>query len=209
MDEVQASYPNPTDAHASTPTPVQKTEAPIIVRGEKDLSKLIGKMEALPSSPKGVAKAHRKVSQVPLREGEVLCMVDSGSFVHAIDAENDLPGHEIHWFTEAESSKGVAETACGWILRRLGLVRCKGTIDGHDVEIQWNHMKVKCPILSVLRLTKEGNQVILREDGGDIVNIRTGKKIPFFQQNGVYYLRLQVKSPTGLPDETPLFSRRE
>ena len=69
-------------------------------------------------------------------------------------------------------------------------------------------MKVKCPILSVLRFTKEGNQVILREDGGEIVNDRTGKKIPFFQQNGVYYLRLQVTAPTGQPTESPLFSRR-
>ena len=71
-----------------------------------------------------------------------------------------------------------------------------------------NHMDVKCPILSVLRLTKEGNQVILREDGGEIVNLRTGKRIPFFQHKGVYYLKLQVKQPTGEPSETPLFSRR-
>ena len=207
MSEARSKYPDPTSAHLCEPIVAQRSETPVIVRSEKDLPKLAGRMDALPSHPKGVAKAYRKVSQVPVKEGEVLCMVDSGSFVHAIDAENDLPGHDIEWFGESEASKGVAETACGGILRRLGLVRCKGTIDGHDVEIQWNHMKVKCPILSVLRLTKEGNEVILRNNGGEILNLKSGKRIPFFQHNGVYYLRLQVKRPTGDASESPLFIR--
>ena len=59
-------------------------------------------------------------------------MVDSGSFLHAIDAENDLPDHDIEWFSEEESNKGVAETAGGGILRRLGLVRCRGQVEGNE-----------------------------------------------------------------------------
>ena len=127
----------------------------------------------------------------------------------SIDAENDLPEHFIEWFSEEESNKGVAETACGGILRRLGLVRCKGTVEGNEVSIVWNHMKVKCPILSVLRLTKDGNEVIMREDGGEIVNLATGKRIPLFQHNGVYYLKLQVHSPSADPmPQSTVFSRR-
>ena len=166
-------------------------------------------MNALPSQPKGIAKAYKKISKIDLKPGERLCMVDSGSFIHAIDAENDLPDHDIEWFSEEESNKGVAETACGGILRRLGLVRCRGQVDGNEVSIIWNHMKVKCPILSVLRLTKDGNEVIIRENGGEIVNLATGKRIPFFQHNGVYYLKLQVHNPsTDAPAQPPLFSRR-
>ena len=208
MEEAQSLYPKPDAGNLIVLPQTPPEEAPIIVRSEKDLPKLAGRMDALPSSSKGVAKAYKKVSGIQMKQGEVLCMVDSGSFVHAIDAEADLPGHDIEWFSESESNKGVAETACGGILRRLGLVRCKGTIGGHDVEIQWNHMRVKCPILSVLRLTKEGNQVVLRNDGGEIINLKSGKRIPFFQHNGVYYPRLQVKRPTGEPSESPLFSRR-
>jgi hypothetical protein len=179
------------------------------VRTEHDLSRLAGKITALPAQPKEIAKVYKKISKIELKPGEKLCMVDSGSFIHAIDAENDLPGHDIQWFSEDESNKGVAETACGGILRRLGLVKCTGQVDGNEVSITWNHMKVKCPILSVLRLTKDGNKIVIREDGGEIINLESGKRIPFFQHNGVYYLKLKVNSPDGKSKPEPtLFSRR-
>ena len=184
-------------------------DKPIVVRTEKDLALLSGRIAALPVQPKEIAKVYKIISKIELKPGERLCMVDSGSFIHAIDAENDLPDHEIQWLSEDESNKGVAETACGGILRLLGLVKCTGEVDGNEVSILWNHMKVKCPILSVLRLTKDRNEVIIREDGGEIINLKTGKRIPFFQHNGVYYLKLKINSPDGEsgPDPAP-FNRR-
>ena len=77
VDEVRAKYPDPVEAHGMRlPAPAQ-VEPPIVVRSEKDLGKLIGRMEALPPNSKGIAKAYKKVSQVPLQESEILCMVDS------------------------------------------------------------------------------------------------------------------------------------
>ena len=40
----------------------------------------------------------------------------------------------------------MAETACGKLIQRLGIVKCKGSVEGSEIEIMWNHMKVKCPI---------------------------------------------------------------
>ena len=155
-----------------------------------------------------MAKAFKKISHVDVDEDEMLAIVDSGSFIHAIDDENHLPGHPIEWFSDEESRKGAAETACGGILRRLGLVRCRGTVDGNNVEIQWNHMRVKCTILSVLRLTKEGNEVIIRDDGGEIANKASSKKIQFFQHNGVYDLKIKISKPEDTDNVSPLFHRR-
>ena len=81
-------------------------------------------------------------------------------------------------------------------------------MDGNDVAIQWNHMRVKCPILSVLRLTQDGNEVVIRSDGGDIINTKTGKKLKFFQHNGVYYIKIKVAQPDNSPSNSPLFHRR-
>ena len=157
MTEVFKRQPKSNGTDIKIPEQTRNIQHPVMVRNEKDLIKVAGRIAALPSSRKGVAKAYKKISDVDVAEDEMLAMVDSGSFIHAIDAENCLPGHNIEWFSEAESKKGIAETACGGLLKRLGMVRCKGTVDGHNVEIQWNHMRVKCPILSVLRLTQEGN----------------------------------------------------
>ena len=205
MKSVQARYPSAHGTDVKIVGDSKTSGRPVTIRDEKDLVKLAGKIHALPSHSKGVAKAFKKISHVNVAEDELLAMVDSGSFIHAIDAENHLPGHHIEWLTDEESRKGAAETACGGILRRLGLVRCRGTVDGNNVEIQWNHMHVKCPILSVLRLTKEGNEVIIRDDGGEIVNKASGKRIPFFQHNGVYYLKLKITKPDDSHHSSPLF----
>ena len=122
-------------------------------------------------------------------------MVDSGSFLHAIDGETDLPGHEIQWFTEEESLRGVAETACGGILRRLGSITTSGKVGDTGVNIQWNHMKVKCPILSVVRLAKDGNEVFIHKHGGEVVDTATGKQLRLFEHMGVYYMKIKLDVP--------------
>ena len=84
-------FPKPNDHDVVAPQP--KADRPIVIKNEKDLSKLVGKISALPSQPKEIAKVYKRISKLDLQPGEKLCMVDSGSFIHAIDAENDLPDH--------------------------------------------------------------------------------------------------------------------
>ena len=70
-------------------------------------------------------------------------------------------------------------------------------------------MNVKCPISSVLRLAKDGNSIHIHEHGGEVVNNETGKRIRFFEQNGVYYMKIKLNKPPKQPIESPpLFSRR-
>ena len=106
-----------------------------------------GLVAALPSSKKAASEAIKNIiAGVKLEENETLAIVDSGSFVHALDAEVELPDHEIQWHSEEEANQNIAETACGGILKRLGIVVTKGKIGETSVEITWNHMKVKCQI---------------------------------------------------------------
>ena len=59
---------------------------------------------------------------------------------------------------------------------------------------QWNHMKVKCPVLSVVRLAKDGNEAHIHKRGGEFVDVTTGKRLRLFEHSGVYYKKLSKSS---------------
>ena len=67
----------------------------ILVRSEKDVNKIENVIAAIPRDRKGYAKTVKKIERVKLKHNERLMMVDSGSFEHAIDAEVELPDHDI------------------------------------------------------------------------------------------------------------------
>ena len=164
-------------------------------------------MAALPSDPKKLLKAARKIGNLELDEDEILVMIDSGSFLHAIDAEVELQGHLLEALEGRERAR-VAETNCGGILERLGVVRTTGFVNGDQVNVKWNHMKVKTPILSVRQLTRDGHEVYINQNGGWIKNLENGKMISFFEFQGVYYLKMKIAPPTSKADSEPLFSGR-
>ena len=163
---------------------------------------------ALPANPKARQKLVKKVvAGVQLEEGETLAIVDTGSCLHAIDAEEELPDHEIHWNSDAEANRFLAETACGGILKRLGLVTTDATVDGKSVTIEWNHMRVKCPILSVVRLCEDGHGLWIHENGGEIIHTASGARMRFEKLMGVYYVRIKFGKPRAKPEDAqPLFS---
>ena len=135
-------------------------------------------------------------------------MIYSGADIHAMDAETELPNHEMSWHSAEEQQRGIAETACGGILKRLGKVNTVGKVGDIGVDITWNHMKVKCPILSVLRLAKEGHDIWLHKDGGEVIDSKTGKKMPFLVHHGVYYMKILVTDPTtDAKSNVPGFAR--
>ena len=121
-------------------------------------------------------------------------MVDSGSFCHAIDAQEQLPDHEITPLGISENSQ-EAESACGGIMKRLGRVKTKGLVAGIPLDIRWNAMKVKVPILSVRKLIQGNHTVWFEKHGGYILNLLTGEKLPFFEIQGVYYLKMKILPP--------------
>ena len=145
------------------------------------------------------ARAARKIGSWELEDGEIVAIVDSGSFTHAINAETELPDHEVEPF-DSDTPGSAAETAGGGILKKLGTVRTTSIIDGSQVQITWDHMKVNTPILSVRKLVKDGNEVYLNRQGGHIKNIETGKTLRIYNFQGIYYLRMKITSGEHRPD---------
>ena len=141
----------------------------VVIRNDKDVDKASDLITALPSTAKGIAKvANRLVGKVELRPNEMLVMVDSGSFVHAVDAQI-LPCTE-------EEDKQVAETACGGILKKLSSANVLAEMGGVTTSVKSYHKRIKVPILSVRRLCRDGSRCLIKRRGGHIENLRTGKR---------------------------------
>ena len=120
------------------------------------------------------------MSKIQLGADERLVMVESGSFVYAIDADVELPGHNVEPPTEAAKAQ-IGETACGGLLHNLGSARVDFQAGGEDAFVDFNHMKMKVPILGVRQLVKDRNRVAIEDDGGYTHNRSTGKRIRFFE----------------------------
>ena len=185
------------------------------VNNEKDLDKASDVIRPLPTNHKTLNKMCRKIgTHVKLEKDEKLVMVDSGSFCHAIDAEVELPSHEISPIPEGEN-KGDGGAACGSVIKRLGKVKTRGSVEGVPLNVQWNAMRVKVPILSVRRLVHDQHSIRINHDGGYIRNLRPRQKIPFFEFQGVYYLIMKFEPPsdpitplTSLDSVEPVFTRQ-
>ena len=81
-------------------------------------------------------------------------LVDSGSFCHAINAEEELPGVEIITLDDSDKGKD-GESASGNVIKRLGKVSTYGTVAGKTLNINWNVMDVTIPILSVRKFARD------------------------------------------------------
>ena len=149
---------------------------------------------AVPQDKREQSKIFRTFRRVNVGPDEILAMIDTGSFAHAINARKNLPQHSIEAVDEEMRGK-VAETACGGILKVLGSVTVNATADGMPVRVRFNDMDVQCAILSVRRLCMDGHEVYLNYDGGYIENMESGKRIPFFEMDGVYYIKLKIQQP--------------
>ena len=135
----------------------------VIVKSERGMDKIMGKMAALPTDRKGLTKDAKRVTkhkEIQLENDEFLAMLDSGSFLHAVNADEVLPLHKINPPGPRERRQ-KAETACGGILEILGTVDVDAEVDGHKVGVGLNHMNVNSPILSVRRLVKDGHEVYI------------------------------------------------
>ena len=55
------------------------------------------------------------------------------------------------------------------------------------------------PILSVRRVVKNKNRVLFEDEGGHIESKSAGMRIPFFEHEGDYLLKLKIKKPATQP----------
>jgi hypothetical protein len=66
------------------------------------------------------------------------------------------------------------------------------TAEGHKCGIAFQVAEVEHPLISVAHLAASGNEVVLAETGGRIVNKTTGRTIQLLRRGGVYILRMRV-----------------
>lgn len=176
-------------------------------RTDEETEVIVSQIKSATHSKAISVRAARKIGNWELEDGEMIALVDTGSFTHAIDADVELPDHDIE-SCDPNAPGTSAETAGGGILQKLGVVRTKGLIDDAEVEITWDHMKVSTPILSVRKLVKDGNDVYINKHGGYIIHLETGKKMRIYNFQGVYYLRMKVTSgKSSNPPPKPDFHR--
>ena len=75
------------------------------------------------------------------------------------------------------------------------------TEEGQSLRIVWEVCPVKCPLLSVVKITKAGNQVYLGgEDKAFVKNNQTGQITNLRRERNVWMLDLWVKRPADAMD---------
>ena len=135
---------------------------------------------------------------IELENDEILALVDTGSSIHAADADLHFPSYKNHVKESTASRQGQAATSAGGHqLANLGKFKVKAQADGQDVVVPFNHMKVKIHILSVRQMMKKGSRLTLDEEGGVIENARTNQSIRFIIHDDLWYMKLKVKPPDG------------
>ena len=76
-------------------------------------------------------------------------------------------------------------------LKNLGQQRIKAcTEEGDETEVLFQIADVSKPLVSVSSICERGNRVLFGKSGGVVINLRTGKQIPFYKKNGIYILSL-------------------
>ena len=158
-----------------------------------DEEAIASQMSAAAPSKINAARAARTIGSWELADGEILAIFDTGSFTHAIDADVELPDHDVIE-CDPDTPGCSAETAGGGVIQKLGTVHTDSIIDGASVGITWDHMKVSTPILSVRKLVRDGNDVFINQHGGTIKNLKTGKVMKVHNFQGIYYVRMKITS---------------
>ena len=181
----------------------------IVVHSSRDIDKATDIVKPLPANRKAMTKLVKKLSSnVSCQPDERLVMVDSGAFTHAIDPDVELSNFDFSLVPLKDDEKGLdGESACGGIMKCLGHISTRGTVEGVPLNVTWQSMKVKVPILSVRKLVRDRHSVRFHDGGGYIRCLRTNQRIPFFEYQGVYYLKM--KFTPDKPSHESVFSRPE
>ena len=100
------------------------------------------------------------------------------------------------------------EVADGTLIRNLGdrsyvAMSEEGSLRNMKVQV----CDVNQPLLSVRRVTQAGNRVVFEEHGGSIEYINTGERMWMKLTDGMFLLKLWVKTGGRMPQATD-FSRQ-
>ena len=179
------------------PQKKQKSQAgPIKVNSEEQLNKLLSSSQcpmALKPRRKdklAAAIAHVKTEAGTEDENVEWAIVDSGASIHGADAKKHFKGFRVtpskHDGLECTAANGGDMT-----VRGEQIVHYK-VEEGHQCVTSFLNAGCELPIISVRKLTRDGNVVVFdpRDYGGYIKHLKTGKMTHFVEKDGVYFLKM-------------------
>ena len=134
-----------------------------------------------------------KIKLPPVKEGETIILMDSGSRPTIADRDKHFPGAELRQSQAQREGRGYS-SATGEAFPNEGefTVRAR-TQEGHERDIVFQHSsKVAIPILSTGGLTDADNDVTYQKTGGYILHNPTKQLSRFMRLHGVYFIKMMV-----------------
>ena len=123
---------------------------------------------------------------------KVKCIMDSGASA-PVAPPDMLPNVAIR---ESPGSKRGQRfsSASKHKLKNLGEQRILAcTEEGEATEVLFQIADISKPLVSVSAICERGNRVLFGRAGGVVINIKSGKQIPFYKENGVYVLYMWMQ----------------
>ena len=129
-------------------------------------------------------------------QGEYWCLLDTGSTVSAMKVQRTLPdyAHLVKPVPDNKKSKS-AETACGGKVKFDAQIELTGHIEGELHTMVFNDMDVTMPIASMRESVHRGNELRIKEGGGTVENMKSGKVVILQEREGVYFLKMSLLPP--------------
>ena len=186
-----------------TKTPKTKHKPQIVnLKTDADIDMLVNMIRSKHANVNLAAVA----KLLPKDQKHLLACVDSGSVVTVVDAEKELPTHNIQK-SKAQHNGVQYAAANGSRIPNEGKVQVTArTTDGIPLPpLTFQNAKVSMPILSVRRLVRKGSRVEFL-DGGGIIHLPDGKGVNFIEKFGLYFIHLIVDPPDGAEQGTPSFT---
>ena len=200
-DSIMESFAN--FAHKVKMAPakkLKKKKGSIKIASLKDLDlQIASNPQAFKSESLNSKRLQRSLRRTPmdiqLDDDEILALIDTGSSIHAADADIHFPEYSKLVRKPASQKSPKATTAGGHKLANLGKFVVSAETNGQQVSIPFNHMKVQLPILSVRQMMRKGGQMVLTDSGGSITNPLTRQTIDFVIHDNLWYAKLKVNKP--------------
>ena len=173
------------------------------MKNAQNLEQIRQVMRPLPKDPQVLNQLMRLCPQdeKPLAPGEFWCMADTGSTLHAINVEKEIPkyAHLVRKIPNHKKGKG-AECANGGRLQIKGDIRLKGRIDDEIYTVPFKDMDVSMPIASMPQVVANGSDLLISLDGAKIMR-KDGREIQLHERKGVYFFKMALLPPSEQPTQ--------
>ena len=163
-------------------------------RGAKEVSR-----ERCMQVAKAIAEGKIQLPQI--EKDQVLILGDSGSAPNVANHARQFPGSKI----TPHAKRPEFQTATGQVFNSKGEMVIPATsLEGYERVFTFDDADVTVPILSIGKLTDDGNDVLFQKRGGKIIHIASGEIIHFKRMHGVYFITFNINSALLKPPPVPI-----